>query len=241
MGWLLMYRFYRFKMAAYWLLPCWVLMEIMYGTYAKSSGVAHWAHVGGFVFGALIAVAIRKTGLEQIAEKGIQEKVSWVSHPLLADASEQVEKGQLDQAIATLKNRSCLEKILQLEIKANDHESALLTCQEIRNAGEAKLPASLWLEYCRQMEAHSDVTRALDEYLELTKAYPAEKQGLLAQIAAGRIYLKKLHRPEEALQQYEAAQASSIPHADWQATLDRGIAEAKKALLPQTEPAVPVS
>src|ERR1700722_12917962 len=258
MGWLMMFRLYRFKVAAYWLLPCWVLMEILYGAYAKSSGVAHWAHVGGFVFGALIAVAIQKTGLAQIAEKGIQEKVSWVSHPLLAEASEQMEKGELDQAAANLQkllvekpdsidacrmlkniywqkndipaHRNCLEKILQLEIKTNDHDSALQTCQEIRNAGDGKLPASLWLEFCRQLETQPDVTRAVDEYLELEKTYPAERQGLLAQMAAARIYLKRLNSPAEALQLYQAAKASSIPHADWLTTLDRGIAESKKAI-----------
>src|SRR3974390_2234712 len=89
MGWLLLFRFYRFKMAAYWLLPLWLLQEVLYGSvFGQMSGVAHWAHVGGFVFGALIAMAIRKTGLEQMAEQGIQEKISWVSHPLLASAGE---------------------------------------------------------------------------------------------------------------------------------------------------------
>jgi hypothetical protein len=46
MGYLLFYRFYRFKMAAYWLLPVWLLMEILYGTSGASTGVAHWAHIG---------------------------------------------------------------------------------------------------------------------------------------------------------------------------------------------------
>jgi tetratricopeptide (TPR) repeat protein len=209
-------------------------------------------------------VAIQKTGLEQIAEKGIQEKVSWVSHPLLAEASEQMEKGELSQAAANLQkllmekpdsidayrmlkniywqkndipaHRKCLEKILQLEIKANDHDSALQTCQEIRNAGEGTLPASIWLEFCRQLETQPDVTRALDEYLELAETYPADRQGLLAQMAAARIYLKRLNRPAEALQMFEAAGKSSIPHADWQATLDRGIAEAKKVIRAHATP-----
>jgi len=270
MGYLFFYRFYRFKMAAYWLLPLWLLTEIFYGSmFGQSSGVAHWAHVGGFAFGALIAVAVRKTGLEQIAEKGIQEKISWVSHPLLAEASEQMEKDQLDQAAASLQkllqekpdsidayrmlqriywqkndlpaHRDALAKLLSLEIKANDHEGALQTCQDFRNSGGEKLPASLWLEFCRQLETQPDVSRAADEYLELAQAYPAEKQGLLAQMAAGRIYLKRLNRPAEALRLYEAARASSIPHADWQATLDRGIAEANKLLHPDASPVAPVS
>jgi hypothetical protein len=244
-------------------------MEILYRTTGLSSGVAHWTHIGGCSFGALIAVAIRKSGLEQMAEKGIQDKISWVSHPLLAEASEQMEKEQLDPAAASLqklllekpdsidayrmlqriywqkndlpKHRDALAKLLGLEIKANDHEGALQTCQDFRNAGGEKLPAPLWLEFCRQLETQPDVSRAADEYLELAQGYPVEKQGLLAQMAAGRIYLKRLDRPADALRLYEAAQASTIPHADWQATIDRGIAEAKKVLHAEPTPVTPVS
>src|SRR5580704_17633900 len=50
MGYLLFYRIYRFKMAAYCLLPVWLLTEVLYGTSGMSTGVAHWAHIGGFVF-----------------------------------------------------------------------------------------------------------------------------------------------------------------------------------------------
>jgi membrane associated rhomboid family serine protease len=269
MGYLFFYRFYRFKMAAYWLLPLWLLIEILYGSTGLSSGVAHWAHIGGFAFGALIAVAIRKTGLEQMAEKGIQEQISWVSHPLLVQAGEQMEKGELDPAAATLQkllqekpdsidayrmlqriywqkndlpaHRDAMAKLLALEIKANDHEGALQTCQDFRNSGGEKLPASVWLDFCRQLETQPDVSRAADEYAELAQAYPAEKQGLLAQIAAGRIYLKRMDRPAEALRWYEAAQSSSIPHASWQATIDRGMEEAKKAMQGQGSPVSPVS
>ena len=193
-------------MAAYWLLPLWLLTEILYGSaFGQSSGVAHWAHVGGFAFGALIALAIQKSGLEQMAEKGIQEKISWVSHPLLAEASEQMEKGQLDPAAASLQklllekpdsidayrmlqriywqkndlpaHRDALAKLLGLEIKANDHEGALQTCQDFRNAGGEKLPASLWLEFCRQLETQPDVSRAADEYLGSGASVSRRKTG----------------------------------------------------------------
>jgi membrane associated rhomboid family serine protease len=269
MGYLFFYRFYRFKMAAYWLLPVWLLTEVLYGTSGMSTGVAHWAHIGGFVFGTLIAFGVRKSGLEQIAEQGIQEKISWVSHPLLAEASEQMEKRQLDSAAANLQklllekpdsvdayrmlqriywekndlhaHRDALLKLLALEIKANDQEGAMQTCQSFRNAGGEKLPASLWLEFCRHLETQPDISRAADEYLDLAQAYPAEKQGLLAQMAAGRIYLKRLNRPADALRLYEAAQASSIPHADWQTTIDRGVTEAKKTMQAQYSSPNPVS
>jgi membrane associated rhomboid family serine protease len=265
MGWLLMYRFYRFKMAAYWLLPLWLAMEVFYGTvFGQASGVAHWAHIGGFVFGAGIALAVQKSGLEQMAEKGIQDKISWVSHPLLDQASEQMEAGQLDAALSTLKklvqekpdsidayrmlqniywkkddlpaHRDALEKIVGLELKANDPEAALLTFQDFKNAGGEKLGASLWLDLCRQLETQPDADRAAGEYNALALAYPAEKQGLLAQMAAGRMYLKRLNRPADALRCYQAAQASPAPHSDWQPTIERGIAEASKSLEAHASP-----
>jgi tetratricopeptide (TPR) repeat protein len=270
MGWLLMYRFYRFKAAAYWLLPLWLVTEVLYGSlFGQMSGVAHWAHIGGFVFGGLIALGVRASGLEQIAEKGIQDKITWVSHPLLAEASEQMEKGELDAAASNLKKlvqekpdsidayrmlqnlywrkndlpayRDAMEKIIALELKANDHAGALLTYQDLKNSSAEKISASLWLDLCRQLETQPDIERAAGEYQEMAKAYPAEKQGLLAQMAVGRIYLKRLNRPADALRFYEAAQASPVPHPDWQATIERGIAEAKKALQPQTAPVTPVS
>ncbi len=261
MAWILFFRIFRFKMAAYWLLPLWLLVEIMYGSAGNVGGVAHWAHVGGFVFGALIALAVRKSGLEHIAEQGIQAKVSWVSHPLLAEASEQSEKGELDAAAANLQklvqerpdapdsidayrmlqriywqkgnmpaHLDALEKLMALEMKANDLEAALNTYKDFKNAGGGKLQASLWLDLCRQMETQPDVEPAAAGYEELAQAYPNEKQGLLAQMAAGRLYLKRLSRPSDALRLYQAAQASSVPHTSWQPTIDRGIDEAKKAL-----------
>ena len=270
MGWLLMFRFYRFTMAAYWLLPLWLSMEIFYGSLSgQFSGVAHRAHIGGFVFGGLIAMGVRKSGLEQMAEKGIQDKISWVSHPLLVEASEQVDNHELDTAAATLKKlllekpdsieayrmlqniywrkndipsrRDALEKLMSMELKTNDPDGASQTYQDFKNASAGKLSAPLWLDLCRQIETKPDQEQAAAEYQELAQAYPADKQGLLAQVATARIYLKRLNRPADALRFYEAAQKSTVPHSDWQSTIDRGIAGAKKALQPQTEPAAPVS
>src|SRR5260370_2697931 len=46
----------HFKVAAYWLLPFWLLMEIFYGALlGDASSTAHWAHVGGVFFWALAA------------------------------------------------------------------------------------------------------------------------------------------------------------------------------------------
>jgi hypothetical protein len=72
---------------------------------------------------------------------------------------------------------------------------------------------------------------ALSEYQKLIAAYPSERQSVMAQIAAGKLCLKKLGRPQDALKFFEAASASSVPHLDLDINIDAGIREAKAGLL----------
>lgn len=260
MAWVLgLLRIYKFQASAYWLLPLWLVTEIFYGSlFGQASGVAHWAHVGGFVFGAAAGFGIRKSGLEQVAEKGIQEKIAWVSHPLLAVANEQLEKGQLDAAIENLRkllvedpnsidalrmlqqiywrkndlnaHREALENLCALQLKRKETQDALQSYEEYKNSGGTHLTASTWLELCRQLEDQQDLERAVKEYEMLASAYPADKQSLLARMAAGRLCLKRLSDPKRALRFYQAAAASGVPHLDWEANIQRGIEDAQRVL-----------
>ncbi|MBV9087029.1 MAG: rhomboid family intramembrane serine protease, partial [Acidobacteriaceae bacterium] len=104
MAWLFMFRAYRFKAPAYWLLPLWLAMEVFYGSLlGQSSGVAHWAHVGGFLAGALAAVCLRYSGWEQKANEAIEEKVTWTVDPVIDEATALLDKGQLEEAGTLLK------------------------------------------------------------------------------------------------------------------------------------------
>ena len=68
------------------------------------------------------------------------------------------------------------------------------------------------------------------EYEQLAEAYPKERQSLLALLSAGRLSLKELNRPSDALRFYKAAAASSVPHLDWESNIQAGIQDAEKAL-----------
>jgi len=251
----------RFKAAAYWLLPFWLLAEVFSGAlFGKFSSTAHWAHVGGFVFGALAALGLRYSGLEAKADQAIEAKVSWTADPAIVQATEQLEKGQLDQAVATLQGyiatnpestdaytllhqiywrkndipayRDAIGKLIQIQLKANNHEAAWQDYQDFKNSGGDTLPANIWLELGRSAEGQGNFERAVEEYGRLAAAFPAERPGLLALLSAGRISLKNLNRPSEALRFYQAAAKSSVPHADWETTISKGIEGAQKALAP---------
>ena len=249
----------RFKAAAIWLLPLWGLMELFYGsTSRQGSGVAHWAHVGGFAFGMLGAFVLSKSGLEQKASAAIEEKVAWTADPAIVQATEAVDRGNPDEAIKKLEehvaarpdsadalvllqqlywrrgnregHQSATTRLCQLHLKKQDTEAALQDYQEFQNTGGERLPAATWLELCRALEGQQNLERAVTEYDKLAVAYPAEKQSLLALMAAGRLSLKKLGRPAEALRYYRAASASPVPHLDWEPNIEAGMKEAGATL-----------
>jgi membrane associated rhomboid family serine protease len=257
----------RFKAASYWLLPMWLLMEIFSGAiFGQYSGVAHWAHVGGFVFGAVVALGLRYSGLEHKANAAIEAKVTWTADPALVQATEQMEHGKLDEARASLQGYvatkpdsleaytllpqiywrkndipnyyTSIIKLCQLHLKSQDPEAAWQDYQEYTNAGGDRMPAATWLELCRIAEGQQDYERAVSECEHLAKAYPNERQSLLALLSAGRLALKKLNRPSDALVYYKAAKASKVPHLDWETNIQAGIQDAEKAAGVSYSPAV---
>jgi len=92
----LFYRF-KFQAAAYWLLPLWLFMEFFYGAaLGVGDSVAHWAHVGGFLFGMSGAFVIQKSGLEQKASEEIDSKIGWAGDPEVVRAEEALEQGNVE-------------------------------------------------------------------------------------------------------------------------------------------------
>jgi len=253
------FRTYRFQAPAYWLLPLWVLVEVFYGTlFGKASGVAHWAHVGGFLFGAVGALALRYSGLETQVNKRIEKDLAWVADPEIDQANQHMEHGQLDDAAALVQQHLAAKpnsidgwnilrqihwrkselpayheataKTCELHLKAKNPDAAWQDYQDFLNSGGEKLPAGTWFDMCRMLEEHENFDRASSEYESLAQAYPSQRQALMAQLAAARICLKRLNRPADALKFYKAAASSPIPHLDLDHTIQAGIKEASSAV-----------
>ncbi len=262
MGWLFGFRFYRFKAEAYWLLPLWLLMEVFYGAFfGKISGTAHWAHVGGFVVGALGAVAIRHSGLEHQVNRAIETKLSVTGSPDIDKANELLNSGKLDEAKSLAEGvlalnpdsidaitivretyrrraehepfRDCSEKLCALYLKANAPEPAIEAYDDFLADGGTKLQAATWMNLCRGFETLEHYDRALTEYEKLAAAYPAAPQSLTALLGAARLCVKRLNRPQDALKYYQLADKSPVPHLDIEPSIQAGIKEAQAALGPR--------
>ena len=259
MAWLFLFRLFRFKAAAYWLLPLWLLMEMFYGSlFGSASGVAHWAHVGGFMFGALAAFGLQHTNLEQKHNKAIEEKLAWTADTEIEQASSLMDRGQLEAAAATLTKHVAATpdsldawnllkqihwktqdtaafhaanmKTCALHLKARNPKAAWKDYEEFLQTGGEAAPAQVWLDLCKAADDAQSYDRALYEYERLAEAHPNERQALMAQLGAAKICLKRLNRFQEALAFYQSAAASTIPHLDWEPTIQAGIKEAKAAL-----------
>lgn len=252
------FRYLRFKASAYWLLPLWLGQEIFFGSISGNDGVAHWAHVGGFIFGALAALAIQYSGIEQKANKAIEQEIAWTNDNELEQAGQMIEQGQLTEAQSLLTgyasanpnsldawsllrqvykrqsdNNAYLDatvKTCSLHLRAHQVEAAFQDYAEFIDGGGGKMPATNWLELCKGAEEIQEFDRAFSEYMELAQTYPTERQSLTAQLSAARLCVKKLNRPQEALSIYEAAAKSPVPHLDWDQIIQAGLKEAKVAL-----------
>jgi len=252
-----LYPFSRFWIRAYWVLPIWVLLEINYGV-GPRDGIGHWAHVGGFLFGSVTAVALRHSGLEHKVNKAIEEKVAWVPDPEISQASELMECRKFDQAAATLTNylttrpdsveawnllrgvhwqkseipayRELTVKLCELHLRAREYQTAWRDYEEFLVVGGEKVPPAIWLDLCRLPEERQDFERAVSEYEKLAAAYPFERQSVIAQLTAARICLTRLSRAQDALRLYEGASASAVPHLDLEQEIASGIRETRNVL-----------
>ena len=258
MLWWFFLRPRRFKAPAFWLLPAWLIMEVFYGSvFGQSGGVAHWAHVGGFIFGALAALGLRYSGLEHKANKQIEQELTLESDPEIQRASDLIDQGQMDAAEILLKEHvakkpesvdgynlllqiyrkqnqaaapEILGKLCAIHAKAGESELAWKTYEEYLSSGGEMLPAAACLELGRSAEKLLQFDRALAEYVKLIQTYPMERQSIMAQMAAARLCLKRLNQPERALEFFQAAEKSPVPHLDWEQSITAGIREAQNAI-----------
>jgi membrane associated rhomboid family serine protease len=94
----LAYWFYfirgTFLAPAYVALPLWLLQQFMMARTGTAGGVAVWAHIGGFVFGVLVAIVIQATELEaKVLAPAIAKKTTWAASEQLAAALSKLDRG----------------------------------------------------------------------------------------------------------------------------------------------------
>ena len=254
-------RFYRFKSPAWLMLPLWLITQIFWGTMiGELGGVAYWSHVGGFVFGTAVAFGVKYSGWEKKMDAAIEKQTTWSVDPRVVEAGEIItrdpnaaiekltavvaEQPENADALALLskaywqlnrqeENRDVLARLAKLHIKKRELDLAVENLDDFRNAGGENFPAPEWLAICRHLENIPNYERAAAEYEAYAKAYPADRMSVYALVAAARINLKNIHNKSEAARLYRAADASPVPHLDWEDAIKKGL---RDSLAPDPQP-----
>jgi membrane associated rhomboid family serine protease len=252
LAWLFLFRIYKFSVPAYVLLPLWLVIQVFWGAMSGAEGgVAYWAHVGGFAFGALGAVLLRASGIERTLDQAIEAKVTWTADAPLVRATELLGENQAEAAVATLQQhvkdkpdsidghmmllkaqerqsdtagqKETLANLCRLSLSEGDPDTAWNYYEHYTTLGGDKLPRGVWLELCRYLERNQNWDRAVTEYERFAEKNSTERGSVPAVVAAARICLTKLNRVADAERFYLAAAASPVPHLDLDAEIQEGL------------------
>ena len=105
--WMFIVFFGTFHAPAWIMLGFWLMKELFNAfVYAGVSSVAFWAHIGGFVFGAIVASVVKLTRVEEnILAPALDRKTNLLGrHPKAARALELMEEGDYSTATRALKS-----------------------------------------------------------------------------------------------------------------------------------------
>ena len=247
--WILIWMRYNVSISALYILPAWLLLEIAYAFFNPGS-IAHWAHIGGFVFGVTAAFLIQKTGLEEFVNRE-DERETWRPDAAVLHAVQSIEEERYAEAAELMRAyiRRCpksldgYETLLRaqqaLEDKEGERETLGILCrlnmqngsvaevwqryEEWLNAGGGPLEPAIWIDLCRYLEREKAYDRAVEECHRLAEAHPKEKKAFDALLMAGRISLDKLQKPANARQSFLAAQKCEAKDLAMEGVIEAGL------------------
>ncbi|MBI5536899.1 MAG: rhomboid family intramembrane serine protease [Deltaproteobacteria bacterium] len=265
-GWFF-FKTFRFGAPAWVMLPLWVVGEAAQGLlfHGEGAGVAHWAHVGGFVFGVGAALAVLASGLEARVNETVEPERK--QDPGLVEASRMIDTGLASQALAQLErmgardptnldvqlemlraskrtgDRACemraYNRLVALYLKQGDEATALELFNELGMMGARDaLGTVLRMRLVKAMERMGRVDEAIKEYAAIHKDAPVDEQGIVALVAHANHLLKR-GEFEEAARLFTLAESSTVPHLEYEAAIHRGLAMARRRSLPPPSMAPP--
>jgi membrane associated rhomboid family serine protease len=247
-----------FIMPAYVALPLWLLQQFAMARSGAAGGIAVWAHIGGFIFGAVIALAIRLSGLEaKILAPAITRKTSWSASDQLTAALGMLDKGDVDGGIHALvailkKSPNSIEtraalasaytqkgdsasasresaRLVSAYVAGRDMEGALAALEEHRHAHPGVAPPMRsLLALAGYREKQGRHAEAAELYQRAIQAWPDDLLGPKALVAYGRLLLEVFQDPSAALEILEQVRTHPKVMPEFQKASEELIAKAER-------------
>ncbi len=151
-----------FYAPAWVMLPLWLVSQLFYAVmYAEGSPVAFWAHVGGFLFGAMAALFIKLTLLEEafLAPSIEQKTTLFAQSPKVTSALQLIDRGKYREAIRPLQGA--------IGDNPDDVDALGLAAQAYMAIGNKRDAAEMYAQKVRGHLKRRDRDLAMDAYAEL--------------------------------------------------------------------------
>jgi membrane associated rhomboid family serine protease len=155
----------KFSAPAYVMLPLWFLDQLWEASVSgETSGVGFWAHIGGFVFGAIVATLFKVSGFESKVISPVLDKKTSVLDEHLASGMTKLQDGDVEGAFRDLREATrnnpndpiAHSELSRAYFKKGDKKLALR---------EFKRAVYLYIKQGRMNDA-------VDEYLEISAELP---------------------------------------------------------------------
>lgn len=257
--WIVWFRVRTFSAPAFLMLPLWLGSQVLYGAMYSSvgveGGVAFWAHVGGFLFGIVFAMAFQFTGLEEKVDKQIEGQVTLKQDDEVLQATALIDEGQHGQAIQILEqyaaqapnsveaqlellraSRACGDtvrekraytRLIALYLQNNSADTALQLYDELQQRDmESAVPGALRVRLAKLMEKANLLDKAAEEYCNIYSNGQADKNSFQALLAHANLALR-MQRKADAVRLFTIAQQSPVPHLDMDQIIAHGLRQAQ--------------
>jgi membrane associated rhomboid family serine protease len=231
-------------------LPLWLLIQFWSAaSLGESAGVAFWAHIGGFVFGAIFGIAMNVLRFEEkFIHPYIEKKTGTFTDPLFLRAMEfsqksnhvkakellhQVIRSQPDHVDAYMELKRIA--LLQADEEADQQYTARLLealirkkdvnliwdiyCEYGRASQSQALPAKTLLALAIFYEQLPDYRTSLEIYEKLIATYPDDPLAIQALNKAGRLCMDKLDLKQRGIEFLSKAFSHPKVDSQWQAIL----------------------
>ncbi len=249
------------SMPAYVALPLWVADQL-WMIYSNAAGpVAVGAHLGGFAFGVLAALAIRTSGLEtKFLSPAITQKTTWSASDAVTAALEKLDKGDLFGGIQVLVDflkvqpnnvdaRAALvgaytkkgdaaaaaresARLVSAYVVARDMEGGLAAWAEHRRIyADTPIAMRSYLALAAEHEKHTRFADAMDLYRQAFTAWPQDDLCPKAMVSCARLMLEQLHDATAAADVLERVGAHPKMTAEFRKVADTLLDTARRSVL----------
>ena len=149
-----------FKAPAYVMMPLWIALELKDTFLFASSdqgGVAFWAHIGGFFFGAVVGAFLYYSGIEKfLTPKNIGRAASFGTGNAIHEAVSHMKDGESEEAVRKLKQR--------IEAVPNDDKACLALAKVYGELGQRQAEIASYIRLIRMLLQKNQVNEALQAY-----------------------------------------------------------------------------